>query len=110
MWRGLRNNYTTTPVMGDFGLMPHDYSRSQLPSCPSIEDTSPVIAYLWAIIVHVISSASMTFAGAAAGGPGANSTPIVNLGLLMQVGHAAVGLMKGHGEIFRCVRHELLIT
>lgn len=90
-----RNNFTTSPVLVQD--LPHDYSRSQLRSQPEIED-SAFIAYLWAIVIHVISSASMTFASAAAGGPGSTSTPIVALGLLMNLGHAVIGLMKGQGE------------
>ena len=89
-----RNNFTTSPV--EIQDLPHDYSRSQLPYQPEIED-SAFVAYIWAIIIHVVSSASMTFAGAAAGGPGSTSTPIVTLGLLMNLGHAVIGLMKGQG-------------
>ncbi len=90
-----RNDFSTSPVAVQD--LPHDYSRSPLAQLPVIDD-SAFIAYLWAIIIHVISSASMTFAGAAAGGPGADSTPIVTIGLLMQIGHAVIGLMKGQGE------------
>lgn len=89
-----RNNFTTSPVAVQD--LPHDYSRSQLMTEPIIEDSS-AIAYLWAVVIHVISSASMTFASAAAGGPGSTSTPIVAIGLLMNLGHALIGLMKGQG-------------
>ena len=89
-----RNNFTTSPVA--IQDLPHDYSRTQLMHEPVIEDSS-AIAYLWAVVIHVISSASMTFASAAAGGPGSTSTPIVAIGLLMNLGHALIGLMKGQG-------------
>ena len=89
-----RNNFSTSPV--EIQDLPHDYSRSPLQNLPTIDD-SAFIAYLWAIIIHVISSASMTFASAAAGGPGSTSTPIVAIGLLLNLGHAVIGLMKGQG-------------
>ena len=91
-----RNNFTTSPVA--IQDLPHDYSRSQLMNGPVIED-SDFIAYLWAVVIHVITSASITFTAAAAGGPGSTTTPIVNVGLLSQLGHMFIGLIKGQGNI-----------
>jgi hypothetical protein len=90
-----RNNFTTSPVAVQD--LPHDYSRSQLMNEPVIEG-SDFIAYLWAVVIHVITSASITFTAAAAGGPGSTTTPIVNVGLLSSLGHVFIGLLKGQGN------------
>ncbi|GAX78154.1 hypothetical protein CEUSTIGMA_g5596.t1 [Chlamydomonas eustigma] len=95
MWKmPYHNDYTTSPV--EIQDLPHDYSRSPLLSKPEV-DTSAFVAYLWGIVIHVIASASITFAGAVAGGPGYASAPIVTIGLLMQLGHGLIGLLRGQG-------------
>jgi hypothetical protein len=91
-----RNSYSTSPVIRQD--LPHDYSRSPFIREPIIEDMDFVV-YAWSILISVLSSASMTYAGAAAGGADiAAKTPIIAILGFMNLGHALISLMRGQGQ------------